>query len=105
MKLSELREIIREEYQKLNEAKFLDSNFLMRTLDAMISDMKRFEPNTAKLFKHLYDRINQSYPDGDVTKNNVIDLLKEPSARSLVKKTEKEGFKSYYDIVDFIFDQ
>lgn len=90
---------------KLNEVNSLDSDYLMRTIDSIIKDMKRYEPNTSKLLKHLNGRINQSYPDGDVTKKNVIDLLKEPTMRPLLKKAESEGFKSYYEIVDYIFDQ
>ena len=79
----------------------LDSHYLQNSIGLVISDIKRDpdEKHMVKVLKFVKDRLNQSYPDGDVTQDNVADLLREPGARNIMKKAGT----SYYEIIDYIW--
>lgn len=104
MKRSELKEIIRKEVKILMErtVNALDSNYLQRTLNIIKLDLRKDAPNLAKLLSHLEDRINQSFPDGDVTQKDFNELMGEVNTRKLIQKADKEGFDRQ-EIIDMIF--
>lgn len=98
MKRSELKNIIREEIKNLKEARGLDSHYLQKLLGDLYDDMKRYEPDDAAFYQFLKDRINQSFPDGDVTRRDIDDILREPQARKVTKKINAS------ELVDELFD-
>lgn len=102
MKKSEFIQLIREEIKRVLKEynKSIDSHYLQKSLDTLIDDTKRDEPNINKLLKYLKSRINQSYPSGDVERKDIDDILKDPRARSIVKQAGKES--EYY--IDSLFE-
>lgn len=59
----------------------LDSDYLQRQLTILADDMKSDEPKVAKAYLFLKDRLNQSFPDGDVSMEDVKSILREPQGR------------------------
>jgi hypothetical protein len=81
----------------------VDSSYLQRSLDIIADDYKHGEKEEKRLvpiFRHIESRLNQSFPDGDVTAEDIEDLLKEVSSRSAVKKSGM----SVPNLVDMIMD-
>lgn len=69
----------------IKENMSLDSDYLQRQLKILADDMKRDEPEVAKAYLFIQHRINQSFPDGDVSREDVEDLLHEPQGRKHLK--------------------
>lgn len=87
----------------LSEAAGVDSSYLQRSLDILADDFKRGEKEEKALvpiLRHIESRLNQSFPDGDVSSADIEDLLKEVAARKAVKKSGM----SIPDLVDMIMD-
>ena len=79
---SQLKEMIREEIQKLNEKRKIDGSYLMKMLKDMAHDAKRSgERKLAKALMYLYSRINQSHRDDDLDAGDLNDLLNDPRGR------------------------
>ena len=101
MKKSELRQIIREEVKNiLNERRGIDSHYLQNMLDDLIRDTKRNEPKTSKMLSSLKSRIEQSYPSGQVEREDVDDILNDPRMRRVVEPAGATG--EYY--IDSLFE-
>lgn len=65
-------------------AESLDSHFLQKQLDDLIDDSKRNgDRDIVKFYDYLRTRINQSYPDGDISIRDVNDILDDPRYRSM----------------------
>jgi len=101
MKKSELRQIIQEEIKKLLEVQQLDSEYLQRALKLSAEDLNydAQEKVLGKLLIYIAARLNQSYPDSDVTQDHITDILKEPITRRLFKKTKM----SLSAVMDFVW--
>ena len=86
----------------LDEASGMDSQYVQNGLDALIGDFKRskYEKHMVPMLQYIMDRLNQSFPDGDVSKADIIDLATEVGARSHLKKSKL----SKYDIADMVLD-
>jgi len=87
--------------QHLTEGKKLDSQHVQRSLGIIIDDMKsgpKEERKVIPALQWLMDRLNQSYPDGDIDSKIVKDLLTEPEGRKLLKKS---GW-STLDVIDYV---
>jgi hypothetical protein len=80
----------------------IDSDYLQRSIKGVISDIKKDpdEKMMVPVLKWINTRLNQSYPDGDVTYENVVDILREVGARGKMKKAGT----TYLEIMDFIWD-
>jgi len=76
--------------QILKEASGKDSDYVQRGLEDLIDDFKRVkeEKHMVPILQWVKDRLNQSFPDGDVTDADITDLLSEPGARSALKKSK-----------------
>ena len=82
----------------MKESSGMDSNYLRDSLKNLIDDIKRDEKDLAKVLQWVWDRVNQSIPDGDVTSADIGEFLTEPSGRKLLKKSGE----SKADIADMI---
>jgi hypothetical protein len=85
----------------LIEGKKLDSQHVQRGIGLIIDDMKsgpKEERKVIPTLQWLTDRLNQSYPDGDIDAKIVKEILTEPEGRKLVKKS---GW-SLLDIIDYV---
>ena len=79
---SQLKEIIREEIQKLNEKREIGGYYLMKQLKDQAQDAKRSgERKVAKALMFLYNRINQSARDIDLSADDLNDFLNDPRGR------------------------
>lgn len=81
-----------------------DSDYLQNALDSLIDDFKSGpaeEKKIVPMLKHVLSRINQSYPDGDVSDSDVADLLREPSSRKVLKKAGMSSSEAVSMIMDF----
>jgi hypothetical protein len=80
---SKLKEIIREEIWKLNEAsREIGGYYLMKQLKDLAQDAKRNrERDVHKALMYLHDRINQSYRDIDLNVRDVQDIFNDPRGR------------------------
>jgi hypothetical protein len=76
--------------QILQEGSGKDSQYVQRGLEDLIDDFKRVpqEKHMVPILRWVMDRLNQSFPDGDVTDADIIDLISEPGARSALKKSK-----------------
>jgi len=89
MKLTKniLKKLIREEIQKLNERYSVDSQYLMRSLKDLIKDAKRNkERDLVKFYDGLYSELNKSYPDGDIDRVDMEDIIYSPHMKKLTLK-------------------
>lgn len=93
MKEQRLREIVREEL--LKEAEVRDSPYLQNVIDRMKVD---FAGDEREFLDYIQLRLNQSYPDGDVTKEDVLQIAKEPSIRDTALNVDK------YELIDFMWE-
>ena len=87
----------------LNESfKAIDSDYLQQSIKGVISDIRKDpdEKMMVPILKWINSRLKQSYPDGDVTYENVVDILREVGARGKMKKAGT----TYLEIMDFIWD-
>jgi hypothetical protein len=84
----------------IDEGKGMDSDYLRTSLKNLIDDIKRDEKDLAKVLQWVWDRVNQSIPDGDVTSKDIEEFLMEPDGRKLLKKTGDSKF----DITDMILN-
>lgn len=75
MVLSEVRE---SREAPLRESEVMDSRYLQNMIGRMKPD---FSGDELEVLEYIEHRLNQSYPGGDVTKEDVIDIMKEPSIR------------------------
>jgi len=83
---SQLKEIIREEIQKLNEKREIGGYYLMKQLKDLANDAKRNrERKLEKGLMYLHSRINQSYRDIDLSAKDVLDLFNDPRGRKYGK--------------------
>lgn len=82
------------------EASGMDSQYVQKGLEALIDDFKRepYEKHMVPVLKFILSRLNQSFPDGDVTDADIQDLLSEPGARSALKKSKMSKF----DVSDMV---
>jgi hypothetical protein len=81
----------------------LDSDYLQNSLGMLIDDFKSGPAEEKKIvpvLKWVRDRVNQSIPDGDVSKADIMDFLKEPSGRKMLSKS---GMSSS-DLVSMVMD-
>ena len=80
---SKLKEIIREEIQKLKEAnREIGGYYLMKQLKDLAHDAKRNrEKKLEKGLMYLHGRINQSYRDIDLNAEDVLDLFSDPRGK------------------------
>jgi len=79
---SQLKEIIREELLKLNEKREIGGYYLMKQLKDQAQDAKRSgERKVAKALMFLYNRINQSARDIDLSADDLNDFLNDPRGR------------------------
>ncbi len=79
----------------------LDSQYLQKVIKDVIKDIKR-DPDEKLMvpaLKWVGTRLLQSFPDGDVTQEDIYDILREPGARSVMKKAGT----SAYEIIEFIW--
>jgi hypothetical protein len=79
----------------------LDSQYLQKSIGYVIDDIKRDpdEKQMVKVLKWVKSRLNQSFPDGDVTQDDIADILREPSARGIMKAAGT----SYMEIIDYVW--
>lgn len=59
----------------------MDSDYLQRQLKILADDMKDDDPDVAKAYLFIQHRLNQSFPDGDVSREEIKDILNEPQGR------------------------
>jgi hypothetical protein len=81
----------------------IDSGYLQHSLDMLAKDFRRGEKEEraiVPILRHIESRLNQSFPDGDVSEADIEDLLKEVAARSAIKKSKM----SISDIISMIMD-
>ena len=80
---SKLKEIIREEIQKLKEAnREIGGYYLMKQLKDLAHDAKRNrEKKLERGLMYLHGRINQSYRDIDLNAEDVLDLFSDPRGK------------------------
>jgi hypothetical protein len=78
----------------------MDSNYLLSSLENLIDDIKRDEKDLAKVLQWVWDRVNQSIPDGDVTSKDIKEFLNEPSGRKYLKKSGE----TTADLIDMILN-
>ena len=52
------------------------------------------------ILKYVMDRLNQSFPDGDVSKADIVDLISEVGARKALKQSKMSKF----DVADMVLD-
>lgn len=100
MKLTEnkLRRIIREEIQKLTEAdenEALDAGYVLSLLMTFVEDESETEAEE-EFFEYLYDRVNQSYPDGDITIEDLYDIASEPMIRDVAEEVDGRDAILYF---------
>lgn len=87
MKIKEqkLRKIVREEVQRvISEQKVYDSKYFRDHLDYFINSeyfKDAYGEQEREFLEFLKARIYQSYPDGDITKDDLFRLVKEPDLR------------------------
>jgi hypothetical protein len=82
MKRSQLKQIIKEEIQKLNESSnSINGEYLMDQLEDLIKDIKRDEPKAAKGLQYLYDEIHRSHRDEDLEINDVLQFFSDPRGK------------------------
>jgi len=88
---------------KLDESygKGLDSQYLQNSIGLVIDDIKRDpdEKHMVKVLKFVKDRLNQSFPDGDITQEDIANILREPNSRGIMKKAGT----SYMEIIEYIW--
>tara|TARA_Y100000310_G_scaffold311065_1_gene356984 strand:- start:926 stop:1561 length:636 start_codon:yes stop_codon:yes gene_type:complete len=111
---SQLKEIIREEIQKLNEKREIGGYYLMKQLKDLANDAKRNrERKLEKGLMYLHSRINQSYRDIDLSAKDVLDLFNDPRGRRYGRDVPTwmvqdlfEGLKEYMikgvEVKDFV---
>lgn len=91
MKKSELIQIIKEEIKKvIKETKGIDSRYFQKSLDDIIHDVKRNEPQLAKVLTYIKSRLNQSYPNDDITQNDINDILNDPRIKNSANNVSDE---------------
>ncbi len=79
--------IKKHQTNKLNEYKKIQGYYLMRQLKDVSKDAKRSGESSAviKALRYLYDRINQSYRDDDLSVDDVLDFFEDPRARKYTR--------------------
>jgi hypothetical protein len=77
----------------LAEAEAFDTHYIQQGFKSVAADDE--EPNSAAFITWIADRLNQSYPDGDVTMRVLIDLAQEPQARHLTRDLDWRGLLEY----------
>jgi hypothetical protein len=82
-KMSRNESYLRKSVIKENAA--LDSDYLQRQLKILADDVKRDEPELASAYLFLQHRLYQSFPDGDVSREEIEDLLHEPQGRKYLQ--------------------
>jgi len=65
----------------IKENMSMDSDYLQRQLKILADDMKDDDPDVAKAYLFIQHRLNQSFPDGDVSREEIKDILNEPQGR------------------------
>lgn len=85
------KEFLQEKFTKM------DSQYLQRNLEDLMDDFPKSEKNERKVIEYLKDRLNQSYPDGDVKMKDILDILNEPSIRKY-----KNGINHFSEFLDYI---
>lgn len=68
----------------INEMLITDSEYIQNSLKRHIEDIKDDNPEYVEVLEYVINRLNQSYPQGDITKENLLDILSEPSIRKAV---------------------
>lgn len=98
MKLTErrLRNIIRGELNTIMEQKSYDSQYFQRHLRQALDDFDNV--TEGKLAEYIITRLNQSYPDGDITKQDLYDIAKEPQIRKTALKAD------YREFIDYVWE-
>lgn len=98
MKLTEqrLRKLVREEIQSLMEQESYDSEYFQDRLKFGMDDLD--DQAEGKLANYLITRLNQSYPDGDITKQDLYDIAQEPQIRDVALKAD------YRKLIDYIWE-
>ena len=96
---SKLKQMIREEIQKLSERYSVDSKYLMRSLKELIKDAKRNkEKNLVKFYNAVYSELNKSYPDGDIDRVDMEDIIYSPHVKNLTLKVPEWVVDDLFDI-------
>jgi hypothetical protein len=75
--------------KEIIEAAGLDTTHLQRSCEMMADDFKRGEKEEKAMvpaLKWMESRLNQSFPDGDVTDSDLQDLCREVGGRKVLKK-------------------
>ena len=81
---------------KLSEIKGYDSQYLQKALRDIADDDDELE----KVLNSLADRLNQTFPDGDVSVKDIRTLLNEPDNRKLVTRSPM----GREEIIKYIWD-
>lgn len=84
----------------MDEAPKRDSQYLSRNAEFLAKDMRRDDPDYAEVMGQVATRLNQSYPDGDVSKKEVVDILKD----SRIKREMRKINMSAQQIVDELWN-
>lgn len=80
----------------------LDSDYLQNSLEAIIGDFTYGpEKKIGRALQWIKDRIFQSFPDGDVSRADIADLLKEPQGRKALKKSGMSSDEMVSMVMDF----
>jgi hypothetical protein len=89
--------IKKHQTNKLNEYKKIQGYYLMRQLKDVSKDAKRSGESSAviKALRYLYDRINQSYRDDDLSVDDVLDFFEDPRARKYTRSKSVRTNVSY----------
>ena len=86
----------------VKESSGKDSQYVQNGLESLIDDFKRepYEKHMVPILKYVMDRLNQSFPDGDVSKADIVDLISEVGARKALKQSKMSKF----DVADMVLD-
>lgn len=100
MKLTEkrLRKIIREEIENLKEAyesESMDAGYVRSLLMVFVEDESETKAEE-EFFEYLYDRVNQSFPDGDITINDLYEIASEPTIRDVTDEVDGRELILYF---------
>ncbi len=75
-------------YKELIEGKKVDSKYLIKTLEDGLDDLMDEDEGLYNIIKNLTYKLEQSYPDGDITEKELKAILTEPKFRKLIKKAK-----------------
>jgi len=75
---AKLRKLVREEL--LREQDVIDSKYLQDTIATILEDWDELSGAEREVLEYIKHRLNQSFPGGDVSKDDIHTILNEPGA-------------------------